>query len=48
MVHKLELDREKNSVVHLTQAKADCEGITFLYFYRIPLVTPDLKSKSEL
>jgi hypothetical protein len=28
MVHKLELDREKNSVAHLTQAKADCEGIT--------------------
>ncbi|KAI0002168.1 hypothetical protein BJV74DRAFT_817437 [Russula compacta] len=25
MVHKLELDREKNSVVHLAQAKADCE-----------------------
>ncbi|KAI0282807.1 hypothetical protein BGY98DRAFT_61028 [Russula aff. rugulosa BPL654] len=25
MVHKLELDREKNSVIHLTQAKADCE-----------------------
>lgn len=25
MVHKLERDREKNSVTHLTQAKADCE-----------------------
>jgi len=25
MVHKMELDREKNSVIHLTQAKADCE-----------------------
>jgi hypothetical protein len=27
MIHKLELNREKNSVGHLTQAKADCEGI---------------------
>jgi len=25
MARKLELDREKNSVVHLAQAKADCE-----------------------
>jgi len=32
MVHKLELDREKNSVVHLTQAKADCEGIASPHF----------------
>ena len=35
MVHKLELDREKNSVIHLTQAKADCEGIAFLHLYPI-------------
>lgn len=33
IVHKLELDREKNSVIHLTQAKADCEGIAFLHLH---------------
>ncbi len=33
MVRKLELDREKNSVIHLTQAKADCEGIASLHLY---------------
>lgn len=39
MVHKLELDREKNSVAHLTQAKADCEGIASSRLYLLPLVT---------
>ena len=39
MVHKLELDREKNSVAHLTQAKADCEGIASSHLYLLPLVT---------
>ncbi|KAI0294419.1 hypothetical protein BC826DRAFT_1139434 [Russula brevipes] len=32
MTRKLELDREKNSVVYLAQAKADCEGIISLIF----------------
>jgi hypothetical protein len=32
-VHRLELDREKNSVIHLTQAKADCEGMGSLHLY---------------
>jgi len=45
MVHKLEVDREKNSVMHLTQAKVDCEGITSLHLYLFPLVTPNSKSK---
>jgi hypothetical protein len=38
LVHKLELDREKNSVAHLTQAKADCEGIDSPHLYLFPLV----------
>jgi hypothetical protein len=40
MVHKPELDRERNSVMHLSAAKADCEGImTSFTFYSLLLVT---------
>ena len=48
MVHKLELDREKNSVIHLTQAKADCEGIASLHLYLFPLVTPKFEEQAEI
>lgn len=49
MVHKLELDREKNSVIHLTQAKADCEGIaSLLRLYPFPLVTPKFEEQAEI
>ena len=41
MVHKMELDREKNSVIHLTQAKADCEGIASLHFYLFSATSSD-------
>jgi hypothetical protein len=36
MTRKLELDRERDSVVHLAQAKADCEGIISLIFCVFP------------
>jgi len=48
MVHKFELDREKNSVVHLTQAKADCEGIVSLHLYLFPLVTSKSEEQAEI
>ena len=48
MVHKLELDREKNSVIHLTQAKADCEGIASLHLYLFLLVTPKFEEQAEI
>ena len=48
MVHKLERDREKNSVVHLTQAKADCEGIASLHLYLFPIVTPKFEEQAEI
>jgi hypothetical protein len=48
MVHKLELDREKNSVIHLTQAKADCEGIASPHLYHFPLVTPKFEEQEEI
>lgn len=47
MVHKLELDRERNSVIHLAQAKVDCEGIASLYLYSFPLVTPKFEEQAE-
>lgn len=40
MVHKLELDREKKSVIHLTQAKVDCEGIASLSSVPFPASDP--------
>jgi hypothetical protein len=46
MVHKLELDREKNSVIHLTQAKADCEGIASLYLYLFLASDPQTRRAS--
>jgi hypothetical protein len=46
MVHKLELDREKNSVIHLTQAKADCEGIASLHLYLFPASDPQIRRAS--
>jgi hypothetical protein len=48
MVRKLELDREKNSVTHLTQAKADCEGIASLHLYIFPLVTSKFEDQAEI
>jgi hypothetical protein len=49
MVRKSELDREKNSVIHLTQAKADCEGIAPLHLYLFPLlVTPKFEEQAEI
>jgi hypothetical protein len=48
MVHNLELDREKISVMYLAQAKADCEGITSFTFYSLLLVTPEIRrAKSD-
>jgi hypothetical protein len=43
MLHKLELDREKNSVKYLAQAKVDCEGIASFTFYLLPLVTAQIQ-----
>jgi hypothetical protein len=48
MACKSELDREKNSVIHLTQAKADCEGIASLRLYLFPLVTPKFEEQAEI
>jgi hypothetical protein len=49
MVHKMELDREKNSVIHLTQAKADCEGIASPHhLYLFPLVTHKFEEQAEI
>lgn len=45
MDRKRLLDRENNSVAHLTQAKADCEGIVLPLLFLLPLVTPILKNK---
>lgn len=48
MVHKPELDRERNSVMHLSAAKADCEGImTFFTFYSLLLVTIQIQRSSS-
>ena len=33
MARKLDLDRERNSVAHLAQAKADCKGVIPSHFY---------------
>ena len=43
MVHNLELDREKLSVGHLAQAKADCEGTISFTFYSFLLVTLEIR-----
>ena len=43
MVHSLELDREKISVRHLAQAKADCEGMASFTFHSLLLVTPEIR-----
>jgi hypothetical protein len=48
MACKSELDREKNSVIHLTQAKADCEGIASLRLYLFPLVTTKFEEQAEI
>lgn len=48
MVHKPELDRERDSVMHLSAAKADCEGImTSFTFYPLPLVTIQIQRSSS-
>jgi hypothetical protein len=49
LVHKPELDRERNSVTHLSAAKADCEGImTSFTFHPLPLVTIQIqRSRSD-
>jgi len=48
MVHKPELDRERDSVMHLSAAKADCEGImTSFTFYLLPLVTIQIQRSSS-
>ena len=48
MAQKLELDREKNSVIALTQAKADCEGIASPHLYLFLLVTPKFEEQAEI
>ena len=48
MVRKPELDRERNSVIHLSTAKADCEGImTSFTFYSLLLVTIQIQRSSS-
>ena len=48
MVHKPELDRERDSVMHLSAAKADCEGImTSFVFCPLPLVTTQIQRSSS-
>lgn len=48
MVHKPELDRERNSVMHLSAAKADCEGImTSFTFYSLLLMTIQIQRSSS-
>jgi hypothetical protein len=42
-VHKLELDRKRASARHLVEARADCEGTTFVTFYPILLVMPQTR-----
>jgi len=37
MARKLDLDRERDSVAHLAQAKADCKGIIPSHFYLLPI-----------
>jgi ferredoxin-thioredoxin reductase catalytic subunit len=48
LVRKLELDREKNSVIHLTQAKADCEGIASPHLYHFLLMTTKFEEQAEI
>ncbi len=43
LIHKPKLDRERNSVAHLSAAKADCEGImTSFTFHPLLLVTTQI------
>lgn len=45
---KWELDRERNSVAQLTQAKADCEGIISPHVYLLPVVTPGFEEQGRI